>query len=51
VQQPTDIQQITIFASGLHVGAAQPEAARALVKFLSSPAAAPSVRKNGMEPG
>jgi molybdate transport system substrate-binding protein len=48
---PADIQRITIFSTGLHVGAQQPDAARALVKFFTAPAAAPIIRKKGMEPG
>ena len=47
---PADIQQITVFSAGLHGAAKQPDAARALVKFLTAPAAAPVIRKNGMEP-
>jgi molybdate transport system substrate-binding protein len=47
---PADIQQITVFSAGLHVKARQPDAARALVKFLTAPAAAPVIRKKGMEP-
>ena len=47
---PADIQQITVFSAGLHVKARQPEAARALVKFLKAPAAVPVIRKKGMEP-
>ena len=47
---PADIQQITGFSAGLHGAAKQPDAARALVKFLTAPAAAPVIRKNGMEP-
>jgi molybdate transport system substrate-binding protein len=47
---PADIQQITVFSAGLHVKATQPDAARALVKFLTAPAAAPVIRKKGMEP-
>jgi molybdate transport system substrate-binding protein len=47
---PADIQQITVFSAGLHVAAKQPDAARALVKFLTAPAAAPAIRKKGMEP-
>ena len=50
-QLPADIQRITVFSIGLHAGAQQPEAARALVKYLTSPAAAPVIRKKGMEPG
>ena len=47
---PADVQQITVFSAGLHVGAKAPDAARALVKFLTAPAAAPVTRKKGMEP-
>ena len=48
---PPDIQKITVFSSGIHAGATQPGAAKALVKFLTSPAAAAVIKKNGMEPG
>ena len=48
---PADIQQITVFSAGLHAAAAAPEAAKALVKFLTGPEAAPVIRKAGMEPG
>ncbi len=47
---PPDIQEITVFSAGLHAKAPAPEAARALVKFLKSPQAAPVIRKKGMEP-
>jgi len=46
-----DIQHITVFSAGLHTAATAPEAARALVKFLTAPEAAPIIRKTGMEPG
>jgi molybdate transport system substrate-binding protein len=48
---PQDIQQITVFASGIHTAATQADAAKALVKFLTSPQAAPVIKKKGMEPG
>jgi molybdate transport system substrate-binding protein len=48
---PPDIQHITIFSSGIHKGATKPDAAKALVKFLTSPSAAMVIKKNGMEPG
>lgn len=47
---PPDIQEITVFSAGLHAKAPAPDAARALVKFLKSPQAAPVIRKKGMEP-
>ena len=48
---PADIQQYTTFSSGIIAGSGQAEAAKALVKFLTSPAAAPVFKKRGMEPG
>ena len=46
-----DMQEITVFSAGIHTGAKQPEAAQALVKFLTAPAAIPVIKKHGMEPG
>jgi molybdate transport system substrate-binding protein len=48
---PADIQKYTMFTSGLSANAKQPEAAKALVKFTTSPAAAEAYKKRGMEPG
>ena len=48
---PAEIQEITVFAAGLHKAAAAPDAAKALVKFLTAPEAVPVIRKTGMEPG
>jgi molybdate transport system substrate-binding protein len=48
---PPAIQEMTVFAAGLHVHAGEPQAARALVKFLTSPAAREAFRKAGMDPG
>ncbi len=47
---PPDIQVITVFSGGVHVAAKQPGAAKELMKFLTSPAAVPVIRKKGMEP-
>lgn len=47
---PPEIQQVTIFSSGIAVGSKEPDAARALVRFLSSPAAAPVITRTGLEP-
>ena len=47
---PPDIQEITTFSAGLHAKAKEPKAARALVDFFKAPAAAPVIRKKGMEP-
>ena len=46
-----DVQQITVFAGGIHPGATQPDAAKALVKFLTAPQAVPVIKKKGLEPG
>ena len=48
---PAEVQNYTTFSAGIPVKSAQPEPAKALVRFLTSPAAAPTFRKNGMEPG
>ena len=47
---PDAVQQVTLFSAGIAVNAKQPEAARALVKFLSAPAAAPTIKKTGLDP-
>jgi len=48
---PPEIQNMTIYSAGLHMAAPAPEAARALVKSLTSPQAGPILKKIGMEPG
>jgi molybdate transport system substrate-binding protein len=47
---PADVQQVTTFSAGLNKNAPQPEAAKALLKFLTSPAAATILKKTGLEP-
>jgi molybdate transport system substrate-binding protein len=47
---PPEIQKVTIFSAGIATGAKEVDAAKALIKFLSSPAAAPAIAKSGMEP-
>jgi molybdate transport system substrate-binding protein len=47
---PGELQRMTVFSAGIHSGAKQGDAARALVKFLTAPAAAPVMRKHGLEP-
>jgi molybdate transport system substrate-binding protein len=48
---PGDINEITEFAAAVHKSATAPDAGRALLKFLTAPAAAPTIKKTGMEPG
>jgi molybdate transport system substrate-binding protein len=47
---PDALQHMTVFSAGIHVGAKHADAARALVEFLTAPAAAPLIRKHGLEP-
>lgn len=47
---PDEVQQTIFFSAGLMAGAREPEAARHLIRFLASPAAAFIVRGTGMEP-
>ena len=47
---PHDVQRVTVFSAGVAAGARAPDAARALIRFLASPAVAPTIRKSGMEP-
>jgi molybdate transport system substrate-binding protein len=48
---PADIQQVTIFSAAMSPRSSSPDAAKALVKFLTGPNAAPIIRTSGMEPG
>jgi len=47
---PPGAQKVTVFSAGVAVGAKEPDAARALIKFLASPATAPAIKKGGLEP-
>jgi molybdate transport system substrate-binding protein len=47
---PPDVQHITVFSGGIHTGAKESDAAKALVRFIAAPAAAAVIRKKGMEP-
>src|ERR1041385_5210582 len=46
---PPAIQTITIFSGGVAASSAQPDAARAVLKFMASPAAEDAKQKHGME--
>jgi molybdate transport system substrate-binding protein len=47
---PAEIQEVTVFSAGLHAGATEPDAAKALVKFLTAPEAVAIIKQTGMEP-
>ena len=48
---PAEIQNITVYSGGIHSATKEADAATALVKFLTAPAAAPIIKKHGLEPG
>jgi molybdate transport system substrate-binding protein len=48
---PADIQRMTVFSSGIAAKAKEPVAAKALIKYVTSPDAAATYKKRGMEPG
>ncbi len=48
---PADVQQITVFSGGIRAGAKEAGAAKALLTFITATAAAPVIKKYGLEPG
>lgn len=47
---PPEAQKVTIFSAAIVKTSKEAEAAKALLKFLTSPAAAPTIAKTGLEP-
>jgi molybdate transport system substrate-binding protein len=47
---PDDLQKITVFSAGIASVSREPEAGRALIKFLASPEARAEIVKSGLEP-
>jgi molybdate transport system substrate-binding protein len=47
---PPEVQKITIFSAGITSSASQAEAGRALIAFLASAAAAPALKRAGLDP-
>ena len=47
---PREIQKVTMFVAVLAAGAKEVDAAKALIGFLASPAAAPAIAKSALEP-
>lgn len=47
---PEELQKITVFSAGIASGSKEPEAGKALIKFLASPAARGEIVKSGMDP-
>jgi molybdate transport system substrate-binding protein len=48
---PPELQTINVISAGIVTTASEPDAARKLLKFLSTPAAAAVIKAAGMEPG
>jgi molybdate transport system substrate-binding protein len=47
---PSELQKVTVFSGGIATVSKEPDAGRALIKFLASPAAGAEIIKSGMEP-
>ncbi len=47
---PSELQTEIGFAAGLSASAKEPEAAKALIRFLTAPSAAPTLKAKGVEP-
>jgi len=47
---PAELQKITVFSAGIAGGSKEPEAGKALIKFLASPQACDEITKSGMDP-
>jgi molybdate transport system substrate-binding protein len=47
---PSEVQNETIWAAGVHAGTPQADAARAFSRALAAPASAAAIRKSGMAP-
>jgi molybdate transport system substrate-binding protein len=47
---PAGAQKVTVFAAGIPTTATHPEAAKALIQWLASPAAYAAIKKSGLEP-
>src|SRR5882757_2986782 len=47
---PSELQKVTVFSAGIATVSKEPDAGKALIKFLASPAASATIVKSGMEP-
>jgi molybdate transport system substrate-binding protein len=47
---PPEVQRVTVFSAGIATGAREPEAARALIRYLASPEVQEVVRRTGLDP-
>ena len=49
-QLPSELQKVTVFSAGIASASKEPDAGKALIKFLASPTASAVIIKSGMEP-
>jgi molybdate transport system substrate-binding protein len=47
---PDELQKVTVFSAGIAAVSKEPEAGKALIKFLASPVARAEIVKSGMDP-
>jgi molybdate transport system substrate-binding protein len=47
---PAELQKITVFSAGIATVSKEPDAGKALIRFLGSPEASATIIKSGMEP-
>ncbi len=47
---PPEVQRVTVFSAGISTTSRQPEAAKQLIRYFTSPAAVPAITKSGLEP-
>jgi molybdate transport system substrate-binding protein len=47
---PPELQKVTVFSAGITSTSKEPEAGKALIQFLASPAARDAIVKSGLEP-
>ena len=48
---PAELQHITVFSGAIHSEAKESGAARALIKFLTTPGVGENIKKHGLDPG
>jgi molybdate transport system substrate-binding protein len=49
-QLPPELQKVTVFSAGIATASKEPDAGKALIQFLTSPAASAAIAKSGLEP-
>jgi molybdate transport system substrate-binding protein len=47
---PPEVQKVSVFSAGVAVSSGNPDAAQAIIRFLSSPDAAGAISRSGLEP-